>query len=118
MADSANTVPLPPFRIRTDPDACDLWRTRFSSDAERAPVHSDIPTLIITGEYDARTPLEDARLIARTLTRAFVYELPGVGHSGLLQCGQQIVASFLADVTREPDASCIAQMKTTFATRW
>jgi pimeloyl-ACP methyl ester carboxylesterase len=117
--DSAATVPLPPFRVRLDPGACTLWRTRFATEAERAPVHSDIPTLIITGEYDARTPIENAQRIALTLTHAFVYELPGTGHSGMPACGQDILRQFLQNPLRQPDASCIARMpKPSFPTTW
>ena len=119
VVDSANTVPLPPFRQKLDPDACRTWRTRFATESERAPLHSDIPTLIISGEYDIRTPTENGRHIARTLERAYVYELPAVGHSGSTVCGVSILQQFTEDPSREPDASCLTRSpKLTFATKW
>lgn len=119
VTDSLNALLLRPFRISVDPDACTLWRTRFATPAERAPVHSDIPTLILTGEFDARTPVENGRRIARTLTRAYVHELPGTGHNGQPPCMQNIISQFWNDPMRAPDVSCIAGMpRIEFPTRW
>lgn len=119
VVDSVNRVPKAPFRMKLEGGACSLWRTRFASDAEKAPVRSDIPTLIITGEYDMRTTAEDAQRIARTLTQAYVYVLPGMGHSGLGACGQDLVRQFVDNSSRPPDASCLTKMpKLSFATAW
>jgi pimeloyl-ACP methyl ester carboxylesterase len=119
QADSANLLPLRPFRIRVDRGECTLWRTRFATEAERTPVRSDIPTLILAGEYDARTPVENGRRIAQTLTRGYVFELPGMTHGSRPRCLNEIMTRFLEDPTREPDASCIGRMpKLTFSTAW
>ena len=119
VVDSANTVPKPPFRMKLDAGACALWRTRFATEAENAPVRSDIPTLIITGEYDMRTTADDAHRIAKTLTHAYVFVLPGLGHSGLGLCGQERVRQFLDNASQSPDSSCLTKMpKLAFATRW
>jgi pimeloyl-ACP methyl ester carboxylesterase len=119
VVDSANTVPKPPFRMKLDTGTCALWRTRFASEAENAPVRSEIPTLIITGEYDLRTTAEDAHRIARTLTHAYVYVLPGMGHSGLGPCGQDLIRQFVENASRAPDPSCLTKMpKLAFGTRW
>jgi len=119
VVDSANTVPKPPFRMKLDSGTCALWRTRFATEAENAPVRSDIPTLIITGEYDMRTTAEDAQRIAKTLTHAYVYVLPGMGHSGLGPCGQELVRQFVEDASRPPDSSCLTKIpKLAFATGW
>jgi pimeloyl-ACP methyl ester carboxylesterase len=117
--DSVNVVPKPPFRMKLEAGACELWRTRFASASESAPLRSDIPTLIITGEYDLRTPVEDARRIASTLSHAYVVVLPGMGHSGMPVCGLGIVGQFLENPTRQPDTTCLTQMpKLSFPTAW
>jgi pimeloyl-ACP methyl ester carboxylesterase len=119
VLDSANTVPKPPFRMTVDAGACGLWRTRFATASETAPLRADIPTLIITGEYDLRTPPEDAHRIASTLSRAYVAVLPGIGHSGMPPCGLGIVGQFLDNPMREPDTSCLTRMpKLSFPTTW
>ena len=66
-----------------------------------------------------RTTAEDARLIARTLTNPYVFVLPGMGHSGLGPCGQELVRQFLDNASRSPDPTCLTKMpKLAFATRW
>jgi pimeloyl-ACP methyl ester carboxylesterase len=119
VVDSLNALLLRPFRITGDSGGCPLWRTRFASPAERSPVHSDIPTLILSGEFDARTPIEDGRRIARTLTRAYVYEVPRTGHNGQPLCMQVIITQFWNEPTHAPDISCLALIpRISFATRW
>ena len=119
VTDSLNALLLRTFRITVDAGACTLWRTRFATPGERAPVHSDIPTLILAGEFDARTPVEHARRIASTLSRAYVYEIPSTGHSGDRLCMQGMTYQFLNDPMRPPDASCLERIpRLSFPTRW
>jgi pimeloyl-ACP methyl ester carboxylesterase len=108
----------PPFRYRVLED-CDLWQDRFAPSSEFAPVHSEIPTLILMGELSIEPPAFGRR-IAATLSKAFVYEFPGRPHGDRpTGCPAAILSQFLADPTRAPDASCIARMPPlTFVTRW
>jgi pimeloyl-ACP methyl ester carboxylesterase len=110
-------VPLA-FRLRQSLE-CDLWQQRFARDETREPVRSDIPTLILTGEFDPVAPPEWGRRIAATLSLAFVYEIRTESHNTNTVCRMTIVAQFLADPEKEPDASCIGKLPPiTFATRW
>ena len=112
-----------PFRADYLGD-CDQWQKRFATPADQALVKSDIPTLITAGRYDDRTPIEHARLIATGLTKVYVYELPNEGHGLNLnvpnaRCRSSIVAQFLKDPFREPDAACIAKLPPVkFLTSW
>jgi len=85
-----------------------------------APVRSDIPTLIVTGYFDDRTPTEHARRIAVTLSRAYLVEFPDEGHDARPSaCHAAIVRQFFEDSTRKPDTSCIATIPPIpFATAW
>ncbi len=76
------------------------------------PVTSDVPVLTLDGEFDAVTPASGADTVRSTLTTSYGLQFPGIGHGVLLAsgCPTAIVASFLADPTQEPDASCIAEM--------
>jgi len=91
-------------------DACGLWQERFADASTYAPVRSDIPTLILTSEFDDRTPPAYGRLLAATLQRSFVYEFPGLVHAVEVTspCYESILLGFLHDPRRQPDASCIA----------
>jgi pimeloyl-ACP methyl ester carboxylesterase len=68
-------VVLETFLIRV----CAGWPSTISAVARIHP--PDIPTLIISGEQDVRTPIEDARSLAARLPRAQLVPVAGAGHS-------------------------------------
>ncbi len=93
-------------------DECVLWNVEPLNDDASAPVVSDIPTLILSGEFDPNTPPSGGSLVAETLSNAYVYAFPGIGHGAMSRslCAQSIALGFLNDPTHEPDARCIADM--------
>ncbi len=115
---AVNALVAPPFRHRMLED-CDLWQDRTDNASHHAAVHSDIPTLILTGELSIE-PAVFGRRIAATLTRAYVYELPGVPHGARpAACSASIVSQFLSDPTHAPDGSCLTKMPPVrFVLRW
>lgn len=56
------------------------WPDADLGDAYRATVRSDVPTLILAGDLDARTPLENAREIAAGLPNAQVVVIENAAH--------------------------------------
>jgi pimeloyl-ACP methyl ester carboxylesterase len=117
--DSVNALARPPFRRARDRE-CDDWLRRSRDGSMPAPVRSDIPTLILTGQFDDRTPTEQARRIASTLSRASLVEFPDEGHDARPGgCHAAIVVQFLEDPTRKVDTSCVATIPPiSFATTW
>lgn len=81
-------------------------------DSVYEPVRSDIPTLILHGEYDPITPLPYGEYVARFLENAYIFEYPGLGHGVLEQgnCPVIMALAFLDRSQRSPDRSCIAKM--------
>lgn len=74
------------------------------------PAESDIPTLLLVGEYDYRLPFEYAQVIRRTLRHSVAYEVPGAGHSVLAAgqpCASALTLAFITNPTREPDSPCL-----------
>jgi pimeloyl-ACP methyl ester carboxylesterase len=93
-------------------DLCAEWGVDPADAAEKEPVVSDVPTLILSGEFDPITPPAWARLAAETLSNSYYYEFPGLGH-GIMRsnrCGFRIGNQFLEDPYTEPDASCIDEL--------
>jgi hypothetical protein len=70
IATASNARFRPPFRRAADREnrECNEWIPRHGTPPVRRPVHSDIPTLLLTGYFDDRTPTDHARRIAATLT--------------------------------------------------
>ena len=50
---------------------------------------------------------------AQTLEKSFFFQFPGVGHAASIShpCPEAIAVAFVRDPTREPDASCVAEME-------
>ncbi len=90
---------------------CEYWDPTTTTD--NSPVISDVPTLILAGAYDTATPPSWGYLAAETLSTAYVFTFPGMGHSVLTAdpCPIEIVDRFLADPLTEPDASCINELE-------
>jgi pimeloyl-ACP methyl ester carboxylesterase len=109
----------PPLRRAVNRE-CEEWLPRSARPAARPPVRSDIPTLILTGAFDDRTPTEHARRIASTLSRSYLVEFPDEGHDARpSRCHWTIALQFWEDPTRAPDASCVAAIPPiAFATTW
>jgi hypothetical protein len=61
----------------------------------------DVPTLIVSGEFDLRTPVEDGAAVAAKLPHATRVVLPGVGHavfgSDFSGCALHALDLFMAD---------------------
>lgn len=92
---------------------CENWPVEEADPWVKEPLVSDIPTLVLSGEFDPVTPPEYGQLVAGYLSNSYFFELPGIGHDilGASECARSITGNFIADPTQAPDASCIAQMK-------
>ena len=106
---------LYPGLVSTAPDdswdrLCAAYRPGFADAGFFAPVASDIPTLIYAGSLDAATPVVDAYMATRFLTRATLVEVTGTAHApmGRDECTRSIAIAFLASPERAPDVACIA----------
>lgn len=86
----------------------DLCRTWPETPAPApAVVLPDVPALLLAGEQDLRTPLEDAQAVAARLPRATLLPVPAVGHSVLgftdeRDCPTRAVRAFLSGAAVRP----------------
>jgi pimeloyl-ACP methyl ester carboxylesterase len=78
---------------------CGDWPAPTRVAAPEPPLPTTIPTLVLAGEVDLRTPLEGARRLAQALHGHLVVE-KGIGHGVLGEnpsgCASPAVAAFLA----------------------
>ncbi len=107
--------PLGPYLIgdvQTTFEICETWLAGTPDPVEDKPVRSDIPTLVLAGEYDPVTPPAWAEAAAKYLPNSFYYEFPGVGHSvsDSGDCAQAMIQEFLNDPESAPDATCLADV--------
>ncbi|MDJ0769971.1 MAG: alpha/beta fold hydrolase [Ilumatobacter sp.] len=94
-------------------ELCELWPAGFGGDIENEPVTSDLPALVLAGQFDPATPPSWGRSATETLTNSYFFEFPAMGHGASLhECPQSMAVEFLQNPTTEPDSSCIADMPT------
>jgi pimeloyl-ACP methyl ester carboxylesterase len=93
-------------------NVCDEWALGTPSPQENMPVASDIPALVVSGQYDPITPPRWASMVADSLPNSFYYEYPGMGHGVTVShdCPFEMMLAFVNDPTRAPAADCIAEM--------
>jgi pimeloyl-ACP methyl ester carboxylesterase len=91
---------------------CAGWGMRAPDPVENMPVVSDIPALVLSGEFDPITPPEWGRAVAADLSNSFFFEFPTVGHGVIRSdtCARDMALAFLNDPTTEPDSSCMADL--------
>lgn len=92
---------------------CNAWDAGKAQADENQAVTSDLPTLVLSGEYDPATPPADAEAAAKTLAKSFYFNFPGYGHGQSVDggCATDITTAFLDDPTKQPDSACIADLK-------
>jgi pimeloyl-ACP methyl ester carboxylesterase len=96
-------------KLNTAPDTCPVWRVPPAPAAQRQPVRSAIPTLMLSGSYDWLTPPAWAADQMRYLDNARHIEFRALGHAASVHgnCASRLVDFFTlhADPNRLP--SCI-----------
>lgn len=75
---------------------CPVWRVPVAPPAERQPVVSDLPTLLLSGGYDWLTPPAWGREAARhlSLSRHIIFRALGHGVSAQDQCAARLRDEF------------------------
>jgi pimeloyl-ACP methyl ester carboxylesterase len=91
---------------------CAVWGVQASDPVENAPVVSNIPTLVMSGEYDPITPDAWGEVAAATLSNSTHFVFPTIGHGavGTHECPTTIAVAFLDNPAATPDGRCIAAM--------
>ena len=78
---------------------------------ENQPVVSDLPVLVLAGEYDPITPPADGEGLLAGFARGYFVELPHTGHAAIVDpCASQVALTFLATPDAAPDTSCVAEV--------
>lgn len=91
--------------------ACQAWNVPKAPGSVRAVTRSGIPTLAISGSFDAQTGAQWGRYVARTLSRSTVVTLAGVAHGTFDHpCGAKVITSFYDDPDH-PDTRCVSSVR-------
>ena len=98
-------------RTRTYQRACEQWPRGAVPGKFRAPIKSDLPVLMLSGELDPVTPPDAATPLLRGLPHARQIILRNATHS-TYECAERLVREFFDRGTAAGlDASCAEQIK-------
>lgn len=90
-------------------DLCDDWDAGEPTELDDDPVTSEIPTLVLAGEFDPVTPPAWSERVGGHLANASVHVVPGSGHGAVVsyECPRVMMHAFLAGPGQSPDAGCL-----------
>lgn len=103
--------------LRGQFDLCAQWPHQRGDPREHQAVASDIATLVLASANDPVTPPSYGQLAAQTLSRAQYVEVPGIGHSVVMQgyvCARTMLDAFYTDPTEPPPTACTARLGMSF----
>jgi pimeloyl-ACP methyl ester carboxylesterase len=94
-------------------ETCKGWPRADVTPADRAPVVSSVPVLLLSGELDPVTPPSNAAAAARTLPNSRELTVPGEGHGALLRgCTPRIVRDFIQrGSVKDLSVSCLERAR-------
>jgi pimeloyl-ACP methyl ester carboxylesterase len=112
---AANTF-LGNFRSRVQMEACQHWVSNSVTPDFLEPVHSDVPSLLIGGDWDPVTPPHYMDLVSQSLSRSRKVLVHGGAHDfeGMKNshCIDRVIESFLESADEKKiDMTCLPSMK-------
>ena len=120
LAGARKAMPgLPDAVLRMTPtgsyifDECRAWDVGRSDPTARQPVYSAVPTLILSGTFDASTAPAWVDEVTGGLPNSTVLHFPGSGHGVIpdSSCAQSIMTAFVDEPGPGVDRSCIANIE-------
>jgi pimeloyl-ACP methyl ester carboxylesterase len=93
-------------------EVCELWDVAAAPAEENESVRSDVPALVLAGEYDPITPPAWGQEVQAGLENSYYFEFPGLGHGVSVSgpCPLAITLAFLENPDRMPNGGCVAAM--------
>jgi pimeloyl-ACP methyl ester carboxylesterase len=94
---------------------CQAWGLTTPSARENEAVFSDIPTLMMGGEFDPVTPTRLLPLVAAGLKNSTMIEMKGQAHAvWFTPCGLKLFNDFVANPNTKPDTTCASEGRIVF----
>jgi len=98
-----------------DKEICEIWSVKKVTEVENQAVRSDIPVLLISGEYDELTPVKWADSMTNNLTNSYHLIFKGWKHGPTTNwsnpCAMQAANDFFNNPIKKPNPNCFEQIK-------
>lgn len=119
---SRDELPIPGLAtsgalLATEIGNCEGYPMGAVDPSYHEPINSDIPILILQGEFDQRTLPVNGLVLDEQLANSTLVMVPQAGHEvwGYGSCGAQIGQDFLRDPNGDLDLSCLEQRQERFS---
>jgi len=102
-----------------DEAICNVWRPDIATEKTFEPVVSNVPVLILSGEYDPVCPPMFGDITAATLSKSVHLVVPAASHAAIHadDCIRNIAVKFLSNPSEKIDQKCVSErMKINFVT--
>jgi pimeloyl-ACP methyl ester carboxylesterase len=95
--------------VFSDPRLCEGLHSFRARPEHAVLADSDIPTLIVTGEFDPTTHRSNGPIAQRSLKNSQLADVPGAGHSGAFDhdCTRTMARDFLNAPSEKRNMSCL-----------
>jgi pimeloyl-ACP methyl ester carboxylesterase len=96
------------YRIRQQKAVCEIWPRGAVPEDVHELVRSDVPTLVISGEWDPVTPPEFGESVAKHFSNSLHVVVPKGSHGGAGKCTDDLIARFIEQGSVQGlDPSCV-----------
>ncbi len=96
-------------------EICEIWGVQKVSKIENQPIKSDVPVLLISGEYDNETPVKWAKSMTNNLTNSYHLIFKGWKHTPTTnwvnQCAMLAANHFFNNPSIKPIPDCFAEIE-------
>jgi pimeloyl-ACP methyl ester carboxylesterase len=92
-------------------EICKQWGVPAAPAREQQPVQSAIPTLILSGRFDPKTPPTYGEETARTLSNSHLFIFPDQSHAVSHDpCAMTLAGAFVVNPAAAPASDCFARL--------
>ncbi|MEO1438725.1 MAG: alpha/beta hydrolase, partial [Bacteroidota bacterium] len=103
---------LTPETIKAE--VCEIWGVQAETAIENEPIVSDIPALIMNGQFDEVTPVKWGQAMQERLPNSFHMVFPGWKHAVTTNwsnpCGMEAANAFFNDPGKKPSLECFEKI--------
>lgn len=97
-------------------EVCEIWGVKKAEAIENEPVKSDVPILIINGEYDAETPPKWGQAMSQNFSNSYYLLFKAWQHTPTTNwsnpCAMEAANAFFNNPTTTPNLDCFVELKT------
>ncbi len=79
-------------------------------------VLSDVPAVLMTGEFDVITPPTFLPLVGAGMSKSYQFRFPTGGHADIDPCKLTMMLAFIEDPSKAPNSACIGTSSVRFNT--